>query len=62
MFLNLLNNLVANWKTSILGLAAIALTVLLLMGRINHEQYLMALGVLLGGGLLAAKDSTKTGV
>lgn len=42
-----------------MGLAAIAVTAAFLMGKVSLEQFLGALGMLTGGGLVAAKDGDK---
>jgi hypothetical protein len=50
-----------SWKTSCLGLAALALTALLMMGRISLDSYMAALGIVAGGGFIFAKDAGVTG-
>jgi hypothetical protein len=40
-----------------LGIAALAMTVLLLMGRVTPEGYMMTLGTIAGGGFIFAKDA-----
>jgi len=59
--LDLLNNLIKNWKTSIMGLVALSFVVAFLLGRITPDQLLTLIGVVVGGGLLAAKDGNVSG-
>lgn len=59
--IDVLNNLIKNWKTSLLGVAGLALVVMMLAGRVTPEQFLTGLGTIVGGGLLAAKDGNVTG-
>jgi hypothetical protein len=46
-------------KTNVAGLAAIAVTVVYLVGKMDTTAYLGALGLIVGGGFMAAKDSGK---
>ena len=55
----MLKTLRDNPKTSLVGLAILGLVVALLFGRLSSEQFMAALGLLTGGGLLAAKDAAK---
>lgn len=46
-----------SWKTTCLGIAALAMTVLLVMGRVTVDGYMATLGVIAGGGFIFAKDA-----
>ncbi len=50
---------VANPKSSIAGLAILAVTFAFLQGRVTLQEFLGAFGVLTAGGLLVTKDSGK---
>lgn len=56
-----MKDILRNWKTSVAGIAALSLVAAFLMGRMTPNDLLAGLGVLLGGGLLAAKDGDKSG-
>jgi hypothetical protein len=49
----------ANWKTSLAGLCLLFLVAALLIGRLSGDQFTVALGVISGIGLLAAKDAQE---
>jgi hypothetical protein len=55
----LIAGILDNPKSSLIGLAVLAVTMAFLLGRVTIEQFLTAIGVLTGGGLLAAKDAEK---
>lgn len=46
-----------NWRTTCMGIAMLMLSAGFLMGRISAQDYVTALGVLTGAGMLLAKDS-----
>jgi hypothetical protein len=48
-----------NWKTSLAGVAIVAMAIGLVTGHVTTQQFLTVFGALTGGGLLAAKDSDK---
>ena len=52
---------IANWKTTAAGVALLAVTLSFLLGRVDLQQYLAAVGVLGGVGLVLAQDAKKTG-
>lgn len=52
--MNLLTALFRNWKTTAAGIALLACTVMYLRGLVTLEQYLGAVGMLGGGGLIAS--------
>jgi hypothetical protein len=49
----------ANPKSSLAGLAILAITCAFLQGRVSLPEFLGAFGVLTAGGLLVAKDGSK---
>lgn len=48
-----------DWKTTFVGVAVLGITIALLIGKIDLQQYLVAFGLLTGGGFLAAKDGSQ---
>jgi hypothetical protein len=46
-----------SWKTTCLGIAALGMTVLLIMGKITPSGYMETLGAIAGGGFIFAKDA-----
>lgn len=51
--------LVKSWKTSVAGVAVLAVTAAFVMKQIDVQTYMAVVGVLAGGGFLAAKDGGK---
>ena len=54
--MNLLTQIFRNWKTTAAGIGLIAITIVYLRHGVPLEQYLGALGMLGGGGFIAAQD------
>jgi hypothetical protein len=48
-----------DWKTSVMGVAVLAVTAAFLMGRVDVHQYIVLVGTLAGSGLVLAKDGGK---
>lgn len=46
-----------SWKTTVAGMAGLAMVAAFLMGRMDAQQLLAALGVVLSGGMIASKDA-----
>lgn len=57
-----MNNMLKNWKTSLAGLVAIAGVITATWLPEYSEHVTAVTGVLVGLGLIAAKDGNKTGV
>jgi hypothetical protein len=55
----LLLSAIANPKSSLAGLAILAVTFAFLEGRVTLQDFLSAFAVLTAGGLLVTKDSSK---
>ena len=51
-----MQTILANWKTSVSGVAIIALGVAFVLGHITIQQFTAAVSLVAGGGLLAAQD------
>lgn len=49
----------ANPKSSLAGVAILAITYAFLLGRVTLQEFLGAFAVLTAGGLLVSKDSSK---
>lgn len=49
----------ANWKTTLAGIAVIALAIAFVAGRIPLNEFLGAFAILTGGGLALSKDAEK---
>ena len=52
-----LSQIFRNWKTTACGIGLVAITIMYLRGAVTLEQYLGALGMLGGGGLIIASDA-----
>ncbi len=55
----MIRDAIGNPRTSIAGLAVLALSVALVMGRISVDQFVGAFGVVAGGGFLMARDARR---
>ena len=55
-------SLLKNWKTSVVGLVAIASAIISTWLPQYADELNKVIGILTGLGLLAAKDANKTGV
>jgi hypothetical protein len=55
-------SLLKNWKTSVIGIVAIASAIITTWLPEYADELNKAIGILTGLGLLAAKDGNKTGV
>ncbi|HLI85556.1 MAG TPA: hypothetical protein VKV17_16695 [Bryobacteraceae bacterium] len=51
----MIERIVKGWPTTLTGLAALAVTWVFVTGHMSSDQYLGALGVLAGGGLIVSK-------
>lgn len=54
-----MKNVLRNWKTTLLGVATIVISLLTSKGKIDAAT---GTAILSGAGLILAKDSDKTGV
>jgi len=59
---NFLRSLLKNWKTSVVGIVAIASAIISTWLPQYADELNKVIGILTGLGLLAAKDANKTGV
>lgn len=59
---NFLRSLLKNWKTSVIGIVAIASAIISTWLPQYADELNKVIGILTGLGLLAAKDANKTGV
>jgi hypothetical protein len=59
---NFFRSLLKNWKTSVVGLVAIASAIISTWLPQYADELNKVIGILTGLGLLAAKDANKTGV
>ena len=59
---NFLRSLLKNWKTSVIGIVAVASAIISTWLPQYADELNKVIGILTGLGLLAAKDSNKTGV
>lgn len=59
---DIMNNILKNWKTSLAGIVAIAGVITTTWLPEYADEVAKVVGILAGLGLLAAKDSTVTGV
>lgn len=59
---NFFRSLLKNWKTSVIGIVAIASAIISTWLPQYADELNKVIGILTGLGLLAAKDSNKTGV
>lgn len=59
---NVLRYLLKNWKTSVIGIVAIASAIISTWLPQYADELNKVIGILTGLGLLAAKDANKTGV
>jgi hypothetical protein len=49
--------LLRNWKTTVFGVGLLACTTAFFLHHISLQEYLMSLGALSGGGLIASQDA-----
>jgi len=54
-----MKNVLRNWKTTLLGMATIVISLLTSKGKIDAAT---GTAILSGAGLILAKDSDKTGI
>lgn len=59
---NFLRSLLKNWKTSVIGIVAVASAIISTWLPQYADELNKVIGILTGLGLLAAKDANKTGV
>jgi|688.fasta_scaffold1180238_2 hypothetical protein len=59
---NFFRSLLKNWKTSVVGIVAIASAIISTWLPQYADELNKVIGILTGLGLLAAKDANKTGV
>jgi DNA-binding transcriptional regulator of glucitol operon len=57
----MLEQLMRNWPTLLVGVVVLAVTFAFLMGRIDLNEYIAAFGVLTGGGFMLSKTFNVSG-
>jgi hypothetical protein len=51
-----MNNILTNWRTSLAGIAVLAMGAALASGKITSQEFLGAFAAITGGGFLLAQD------
>ena len=56
-----MNSILTNWRTSLAGIAVLAMGGALAAGKITIQQFLQGFAAICGAGFLAAQDGKSSG-